>query len=89
MIAPPLRGYETAALHLREEGRQLFGKNGPTRRIMNGEIECPRLQIPSVKWQRTPRVLIFTPASVVALAMLLRPVFWPAHSQPFGSQLVG
>jgi hypothetical protein len=67
----------------------LFGKNGPTRRTMNGEIECPRLQIRSVQWQRTPRVLIFTPASVVALARLLRPVFWPTHSQPFGSQLVG
>jgi hypothetical protein len=66
-----------------------FGKNGPTRRTMNGEIKRPRLQIRvRVKWQRTPRVPTFTPASVVASAMPLRSFFWPARSQPFGSQLV-
>ena len=74
--AAPFRTFRTCAS---------LGKSGPTRRTMNGEIERPRLQIRvGVKWQRSSR-LIFIRASCVASAMLLRPVFWPARSQPFGS----
>jgi hypothetical protein len=44
---------------------------------MNGEIERPRLQIirVRVKWQRTPRVLTLTPASVGDAAEIVADAF--------------